>query len=82
MSSNFTDLDDLHERFTADGIEHHYTYGVAVITVFHGDHAWTVSGDCIIYWGASTYVCKTRCHEIAWIRDAYDYIADVYSKAQ
>ena len=78
MSSNFTDLDDLHERFTADGIEHHYTYGAAVITVFRGDHAWTVSEDCILYWGSRIDVCKTRHRDISWADDAYRYIAGVY----
>ena len=88
MTHNFNDLDDLvvlHEMFTAAGIEHRYTYGDLTITVFRGDYAWTVSKDCIIYWGGSTDgidVCKSRCREFAWTSDAYDYIADVYSKVK
>lgn len=82
MPRNFTVLDDLHEKLTAADIEHHYAYGASVITVFRGDHAWTVSEDCIIYWGDSTDVCKYRWNEFAWASDAYDYIVDVYSKVQ
>ena len=82
MTTNFTVLDDLAEMFTAAGIEHRYTRGDLVITVLHGDHAWTVSEDCIIYWGVSPDVCKSRCRDTSWAADAYDYIADVYSKAQ
>ena len=82
MTRKFTVLDDLHEKFTTADIEHHYTYGDPVITVTRGDHAWTVSEDCIIYWGASTEVCKTLYRDISWADDAFDYITDVYSKAQ
>ena len=81
MARNVNTLDDLHEMFTAAGIEHHYTNGIAVITVTRGDHAWTVSEDCIIYWGDTPEVCKSHWHETSWAADAYSYIADVYSKA-
>ena len=82
MSTNFTDLDNLHERLTAAGIEHHYPHEASIITVISGDHAWTVSEDCIIYWGDSVEVCKYRWPETAWAAVAFDYLADVYSKAQ
>ena len=82
MTRNFAALDDLVEMLTAAGIEHHYTPGNLVIIVLRGDHAWTVSEDCIIYWGVSPDVCKSRCRDTSWAADAYDYIADVYSKAQ
>ena len=82
MPTNFTNLDDLHEKFTAAGIEHRYTDGDLVITVVKGDHVWTVSENHIIYWGDSADLCKSRCRELTWASDAYDYITDVYSKAQ
>ena len=82
MSTNFTDLDTLHEMLTAAGIVHHYTPGDLVITVISGDHAWTVSEDCIIYWSDGSNVCKYRRPETAWAAEAYNYLADVYSKAQ
>ena len=82
MSHNFIDLDDLHKMFTDAGIEHRYAHGDAVITVIHGSHVWTVSESHIIYWGDDIDVCKSRCYEFTWTSDAYDYITDVYSKAQ
>ena len=82
MTHNFNVLEDLHEMFTAAGIEHRYTYGDLVITVIRGDHAWTVSENHVIYWGDSADVCKSRCREFAWTADAFDYIVDVYSKAE
>ena len=82
MTRNFTVLDELHEMFTAAGVEHRYTRGDLVITVIRGTHAWTVSEDSILYWGDSPDVCKSRCREFAWTADAFDYIAHVYSKAQ
>lgn len=80
-----TVLDELHEMLTAAHIEHLYTNGIAVITVTRGDHAWTVSEDCIIYWGGridGPDVCKYCYRDTSWAADAYAYIADVYSKAQ
>ena len=86
MPRNFTVLDDLDEMLTAAGIEHYYTHGSHALTVFCGDHVWTVSEDCIIYWGDDTDdgtdVCKSRRHDTPWAADAYDYIADNYTKAQ
>ena len=82
MTHNFKSLDALHEMFAAAGIEHHYTYGAPVITVTRGNHAWTVGDECIIYWGDTTDVCKHRWMASSWPADAYDYITDVYSKAQ
>ena len=81
MPRNFTVLNDLDEMLTAAGIEHRYTRGDLVITVIHGDHTWTVSEDCIIYWGDSLDVCKSRRRGTSWAADAFDYIADVYTKA-
>ena len=81
MTLNFTVLDELHEMFTAAGIEHRYTRGDLVITVISRAHVWTVSADSIIYWGDGADVCKCRCRDTSWTADAYDYIADVYSKA-
>ena len=82
MTRNFIALDELHEMFTAAGIEHRYTYGDSIITVIRGDHAWTVSEGCIIYWGDGIDDCEPSCREFAWTSDAYDYIADVYSKVK
>ena len=82
MTRNLTVLDELHEKFTAAGIEHRYTRGDLVITVIRGTHVWTVSEDCILYWGASIDVCQSRWREFDWAASAYDYIADVYSKAK
>ena len=81
MTTN-TDLAQLHKMFTAADIEHHYSREGCIITVTRGDHAWTVSEDYIIYWGDSSDVCKTRWRYRSWVADAYDYISDVYSKAQ
>lgn len=82
MPRNLTVLDELHEMFTSADIEHFFNHGDTVITVFRGDHSWTVSEDCIIYWGGSADDCKIRWHETPWAADAYDYIADVYSEVQ
>ena len=82
MTRNFIALDELHEMFTAAGIEHLYNQGDIVITVIRRDHAWTVSDSHVIYWGDGIDVCKSRCREFAWTSDAYDYIADVYSKVK
>ena len=85
MPTNFTVLDDLHEMFVAANIEHRYTPGDLVIIVIRGPHVWTVSEDSILYWGDSVDgidVCKSRCREFTWTADAYDYIVDVYSKAE
>ena len=82
MSHNFIDLDDLHEKLTAAGIEHLYTHGDIVITVFRWDYVWTVSENHIIYWGTSADVCESWCGEFSGAADAYDYIMDAYSKAQ
>ena len=82
MPRNFTVLDDLDEMLTTAHIEHYYTHGSHALTVFCGDHVWTVSEDCIIYWGDDTVVCKSRRHDTSWAADAYDYIADVYTEAQ
>ena len=95
MTRNINVLEELHEMFTAAGIEHRYTPGDTVITVIRRAHAWTVSEDHIIYWGYGTDVCKTRCRwgygaDVCkarcrwcdWTADAFDYISDVYSKAE
>ena len=82
MSRNFVDLDALHEKFAAAGIEHRYSFGDLIITVVSGTHIWTVSGNLVIYWGDGTDVCKSSCHDVYWTSEAFDYIADVYSKAQ
>ena len=81
MSRNFINLDDLHKMFTDAGIDHHYTYGDLVITVFRGDHIWTVGETLIIYWGGNTDVSKTRSYEFTRTNAAYDYIMDAYSEA-
>ena len=81
MPRNFTVLDELHKMLTAAHIEHFYIHGYGVITVSRGDHAWTVSEDCIIYWGDSADVCKARCSEFSWAADAFDYIVTAYTKA-
>ena len=75
-----TDLAQLHKLLTAADIEHYYSPGIISIT--RGDHAWTVSEDSIIYWCDSPDVCKRRGRDTSWAADAYDYISDVYSKAQ
>ena len=82
MSRNVINLDDLHKMFTDAGIDHHYTYGDLVITVFRGDLIWTVSENHIIYWGGNTDFSMIRSYEITRTNDAYDYIAGVYSKEQ
>ena len=91
MTRNFIGLDELHEMFTAADIEHRYTPGDTVITVIRGvsrpefstvTHVWTVSGNHVIYWADGIDVCKSRCREFAWTADAFDYIVDVYSKAE
>ena len=82
MATNFTVLDDLDEMFTAAGIEHRYTPGDLVIIVIRGTHVWTVSEDCILYWGDSPEVCKSRRHDTSWAADAHEYVAVAYSQAQ
>lgn len=89
MSHNVIDLDDLHKMFTDAGIEHYYTHGDLVISVFHGVHVWTVSEDRVIYWDdvceppcRLTSCCQPRYYEFTRTSDAYDYIMDVYSKAE
>lgn len=77
-----TDLAQLHKKLTAANIEHHYSREGCIIIVTRGDHAWTVSEDCIIYWGEGSDVCKSRWRDSSWVADAYDYISDVYSEAQ
>ena len=91
MTRNINVLEDLHEMFTAAGIEHRYTHGDLIITVIRGvsrpefstvTHVWTVSESHVIYWADGIDVCKSPCHEFARTVDAYDYIVDVYSKAE
>ena len=80
MPHNSIDLDDLREMLTAAGIEHRYTPGDLVVAVVRGAHVWTVSENSVLYWGDGIDVCESRCGEFSRTADAYDYIADVYSK--
>ena len=80
MTRNFIDLDELHEMFTAAGIEHRYTHGDTVITVIRGAHIWTVSENDVIYWGDGINVCEPRCREFSRTSDAYSYIMGAYDE--